>query len=239
MTGQSRSSLLRRLAYDPSLEHRAFRVLADLDVVGCRRLLGRLAASLDLNGGDRPEVKLLLLDVLQRINRWIHRGRGEHGSYEQRRADLVESFARIRDAGEARIEFLRALDAMLETFHPGPTPQSSMVERAQAYIRENYQTRVSLSKVAEHLNVSPNYLSRVFKKNTAVNLTSYLHRVRLEHAMLLLASGERSISEIAYLVGYQNYRDFYRNFVKHKNASPRQVQRELTRQAPPPLGASG
>ena len=29
-----------------------------------------------------------------------------------------------------------------------PTPQCSMVERAQAFIRENYQTRVSLSKVA-------------------------------------------------------------------------------------------
>jgi AraC-like DNA-binding protein len=72
-----------------------------------------------------------------------------------------------------------------------------------------------------------------------VNLTSYLHRVRLEHAMLLLASGERSISEIAYLVGYQNYRDFYRNFVKRKSASPRQVQRELGREAPPPLNPSG
>jgi AraC-like DNA-binding protein len=239
MTGESRSGLLRRLAYDPTLENRAFLALADLDVAACRRLLGRLAASLDLDGGDRPEVTLLLLDVLQRINRWVHRGRGDRGSYEQRRADLVESFARIRNAREARIVFLGTLDEMLETFHPGPTPQCSMVERAQAYIRENYQARVSLSKVAEHLNVSANYLSRVFKKNTAVNLTSYLHRVRLEHAMRLLASGERSISEIAYLVGYQNYRDFYRNFVKHKNASPRQVQRELTREAPPPLSPSG
>ena len=52
-----------------------------------------------------------------------------------------------------------------------------------------------------------------------------MHRTRLEHARLLLAAGERSISEVAYLVGYQNYRDFYRNFVKYENVSPRQVQR--------------
>ena len=46
---------------------------------------------------------------------------------------------------------------------------------------------------------------------------------------VLLAAGDRSISEIAYLVGYQNYRDFYRNFVKYKQASPREIQRRLAR----------
>jgi AraC-like DNA-binding protein len=46
---------------------------------------------------------------------------------------------------------------------------------------------------------------------------------------LLLAVGGRSISEIAYLVGYQNYRDFYRNFVKYERASPRQARRSIHR----------
>ena len=52
--------------------------------------------------------------------------------------------------------------------------------------------------------------------------------MRLDHARLLLAIGGRSISEIAYLVGYQNYRDFYRNFVKYERASPRQARRKLS-----------
>jgi AraC-like DNA-binding protein len=46
---------------------------------------------------------------------------------------------------------------------------------------------------------------------------------------LLLAGGGRSISEIAYMVGYQNYRDFYRNFVKYERASPRQARRSMSR----------
>ena len=65
-----------------------------------------------------------------------------------------------------------------------------------------------------------------------MTLTAYIQRVRLRHAKQLLAEGGRSISEIAYLVGYQNYRDFYRNFVKYKNASPRQIQRRLTPSGP-------
>jgi AraC-like DNA-binding protein len=37
--------------------------------------------------------------------------------------------------------------------------------------------------------------------------------------MRLLEFGRYSLSEIAYRVGYQNYRDFYRNFVKHVGSS--------------------
>ena len=44
---------------------------------------------------------------------------------------------------------------------------------------------------------------------------------------MLLADESRSIAEIAYLVGYQNYRDFYRNFVKHEHVPPSQVRRKL------------
>ncbi len=222
----ARSTLLRRISFDASLESRAFRALADLDLVGCRRALGRLVDSLELNGGGGREVALLLLDILQRINRWIHRAPGDRAACDRYRAMLVEMFARVDDPKQARLDFLGALDALL-SFHPGATPQGSMVERAQAFIRENYHRRISLSTVASRLNVSPNYLSRIFKRTTGVNLTTYLHHVRLKHAMTLLGAGERSISEIAYLVGYQNYRDFYRNFVKLKHASPREVQREL------------
>jgi two-component system response regulator YesN len=68
-----------------------------------------------------------------------------------------------------------------------------------------------------------------------MTLTAYVHRVRLEHARMLLAAGDHTISEIAYLVGYQTYRDFYRNFVKYEQSSPRQARKRLGEpQSPPP-----
>ena len=83
--------------------------------------------------------------------------------------------------------------------------------------------------MAAILHVSPNYLSRLFRRETGLTLTAFVHRVRLDHAVALLGESNRSISEIAYRVGYQNYRDFYRNFVKVEQASPREVRRRLTR----------
>jgi two-component system response regulator YesN len=120
-----------------------------------------------------------------------------------------------------------ALNRLLAAVSPGKPTTHHLVQAAQSFIEESHARRISLSAVASQLNVSGNYLSRVFKRETGTTLTSYIHEVRLEHALVLLANGGRSISEIAYLVGYQNYRDFYRNFVKYKKASPRQFQRRL------------
>ena len=74
-----------------------------------------------------------------------------------------------------------------ETSHP-------LVEKARTYIEENYHQRIFLSSVAAKLHISPNYLSRLFRRETGVTLTSYIQQRRMEHAMLLLGEGGRSIS---------------------------------------------
>jgi YesN/AraC family two-component response regulator len=42
-------------------------------------------------------------------------------------------------------------------------------------------------------------------------------------------SGPPALSKVAALVGYQNYRDFHRNFVRYQNASPKNFKRDLKR----------
>ena len=222
--------LYRRIDYDAAIEAKGFHHLADLDLDDCRSAFEQLLArmSLDDIGPRDREVILLLLDILQRVNRRVHRPSSDGAAYRRHRAMLIQQFAELQDAEAARMAFLPLLDRLVAGLHSGTDSSHHLVQGAQAFIEENYPRRISLSTVASHLHVSPNYLSRVFKKQTATTLTSYTHGVRMEHAMVLLAAGGRSISEIAYLVGYQNYRDFYRNFVKLKQASPRQVQRELS-----------
>lgn len=229
--------LYRRIGFDAGLESVAFRRLVELDLEGCRSAFGRLIDRLDLRatGAEQGEmVARLLLDILQQVNRRVHRASSDDGSYQIHRMALIEEFATYQDSEDARHAFMPALNRLLAPLGRRALAAHPLAERAQTYIEENYHRRISLSTVASHLHVSPNYLSRIFKKEAGATLTSYTHTVRLEHATLLLAAGERSISEIAYLVGYQNYRDFYRNFVKYKNASPRQVRRRLS---PRPAGA--
>jgi AraC family transcriptional regulator of adaptative response / methylphosphotriester-DNA alkyltransferase methyltransferase len=121
------------------------------------------------------------------------------------------------------------LNLLLAPLHASRTSRHPLTDRACAYIDENYHRRISLSQVAERLAVSPSYLSRVFRRETGVTLTTYVQRARIDRSLVLLAQGAKNISEIAYQVGYQNYRDFYRNFVKCERASPRQVRSRLGR----------
>lgn len=224
------ADLYRRIGFDPRVEAEALRALSRLDLPACRAGFLRLVDPLRLESlsltTSRQTVHLLL-DILQRVNRRIHPASFEDDAGHEQRRRLIARFAAIEQAATAREAFLASLNRLLTPLERAPRNAHPLVERAQIYIEENYHDRVSLSTVASHLHVSPNYLSRTFKKETGLTLTRYVHHVRLEHAMLLLSAGERSISEIAYLVGYQNYRDFYRNFVKYHSASPRQVQRRL------------
>ncbi|HZN55752.1 MAG TPA: AraC family transcriptional regulator [Candidatus Polarisedimenticolaceae bacterium] len=219
-----------RIKFDTSLEAQAFRQLAALDIEACRASFGRLVDQIDARGGgasDR-EIVLLIADVLQRVNRRLHRPPDGESDCQHNRADLIAQLAGHESAERARQEFGPTLQRLLSVLQT-PAKAHPLVEKAQNYIDENYQRRLSLSGIARTLHVSPNYLSRVFRREAGVTLTAQIHHARLEHARLLLAAGDRSISEIAYLVGYQNYRDFYRNFVKYERASPRQARRSMSR----------
>jgi AraC-like DNA-binding protein len=226
-----RPSLYRRLLYAPELEREALERLARRDTAGCRRVLLQLLEGLELENGSAShrEAVGLLLDVLQRVNRRLHPSGDDVGQYETHRASLIEEFASCESGDGARARFTASLNRLLGLSKGRGRSAHHLVERAKEYIEDGYQRRISLSAVAEALHISPNYLSRVFRRETGITLTAYIQRVRLQAAVRMLGDGRHTIAEIAYRVGYQNYRDFYRNFVKYEKASPRQVQRRLAR----------
>lgn len=226
--GRRSPAAFTRLRFDAALEAQAFRELASLQLDACRDSFARLVDGLEIRDGGvaEREVVLLLVDVLHRVNRRLHRPPHGDEMCQQNRATLIATFASLDSAARARQEFLTALDDFLDVLR-APATAHPLVEKTRSYIDENYQRRLSLSGIARALNVSPNYLSRLVRRETGLTLTAQIHHARLEHARLLLAAGGRSISEIAYMVGYQNYRDFYRNFVKYERATPRQARRSL------------
>ena len=222
-------ALYRRIGYQPDLEAEGLERLSRLDAGGSRHAFTRLAMELDASVGQGSAAQLahLLLDVLQRINRRVHPHPDQREACELTRAALIRQFATCRSADSARRRFLAALDRLLPASPTATRPAHPLVARAVTFIELNYARRVSLSSVAGRLHVSPGYLSRIFRRETGATVTAFLHRVRLANARPLLADDRRSLAEIAYRVGYRNYRDFYRNFVKQERASPRQVRRRL------------
>jgi AraC-like DNA-binding protein len=227
--GERLPPLYARVGYDARLEAEALARLDARDPADCRRIFAKLLQSIDFASldGDCEALVQLLADVLQKVNRRVLGTPQHDAACQRRRIELIETFARLDGPAQARDRFLPALDRLLEPLRAERPRTHPLVERAKVHIGERYTRRLSLSRVAEALAVSPNYLSRLFRRETGLTLTAYIQRARLKQAKRLLADGERSISEIAYQVGYQNYRDFYRNFVKYEHHSPRRMRQIL------------
>lgn len=61
---------------------------------------------------------------------------------------------------------------------------------------------LGLHLLADQMNLTPQYLSGLFKKQTGENLSDYITRVRIERACLLLRESQLTIGEVAVQVGY-------------------------------------
>lgn len=97
---------------------------------------------------------------------------------------------------------------------------SRKVREAMAYIREHYAEDVGLNETAALLDVSPIYLSHLFKKEAEITFSAYVTRLRIEKAKELLRQGDRKIYEISEMVGYQTVQYFSKVFKKETGKTP-------------------
>jgi AraC-like DNA-binding protein/quercetin dioxygenase-like cupin family protein len=90
-----------------------------------------------------------------------------------------------------------------------------------AYIKEKYAENIKLPDIAKRFSVSPEHLSRIFKRDTGLGISEYLSTVRLQQSQLLLRSSpELSISEIAERCGFYDSNYFSKRFKESYCISP-------------------
>lgn len=99
------------------------------------------------------------------------------------------------------------------------------VRSAIRFIREHYREEgVSISTVAAGIGVSEGHLSRLFKKDTGMSVSTYVTTFRIRKAMRLLRSLQYRVSEAAAMVGYQDLAYFSSTFRKLTGMSPSEFQ---------------
>lgn len=99
-------------------------------------------------------------------------------------------------------------------------PKNNTVRAAIEYIYDNIDKKLSCRLISEQLYVSKEYLSKIFKKETGKTITKYINFVKVLYASNLLTNNELSITEIASIVGYDNYNYFSTTFKDILGQSP-------------------
>ncbi len=82
----------------------------------------------------------------------------------------------------------------------------------------------TVNYLASLLNLSPKYLSDLLKQETGKTALELIHLYIISEAKNMLVGGDHSISEIAYLLGFENLPYFSRLFKKEAGMSPREFK---------------
>jgi two-component system response regulator YesN len=88
-----------------------------------------------------------------------------------------------------------------------------------------YNQNITLESIADTIHVNPNYLSRLFKKETGESFSDYLMNIRIAIAKEILARKDISVAKLANEVGYTNASYFCKIFKKNVGISPLQYKK--------------
>ncbi|MGO4497605.1 response regulator [Paenibacillus sp. 2RAB27] len=94
----------------------------------------------------------------------------------------------------------------------GNTPFRKEIQAAIAYIEEHYAEDITVTKVADNLHLSSNYVSNLFKSETGIRFVEYLNRYRIRKAKLLLQDPSWKVYEVAEKTGFQETSYFCKVF---------------------------
>jgi AraC-like DNA-binding protein len=73
----------------------------------------------------------------------------------------------------------------------------------------------TVKSMAEHVHLSPNYLSDLLKKETGMNAQDHIHYYLIEAAKNILLNSDQSISEVAFSLGFE-YPQYFSKLFKQK-----------------------
>jgi DNA-binding LacI/PurR family transcriptional regulator/AraC-like DNA-binding protein len=122
-------------------------------------------------------------------------------------------------------EFRERLQALAAGDEILPPHTGVLVKKAILYFGQHLESRVSRWKLADTINVSEDYLTRIFRREMGLSLWDYLNRCRIFLAAELLRGTDDPIQDIALRTGFNDQTYFCRVFKKITGVPPGQLRK--------------
>ena len=97
------------------------------------------------------------------------------------------------------------------------------IHDALEFIENHLIEDISLESISSYFFLNPSYFSSMFKREMKETFISYVTRMKMQKAAELL-KGERKVSEVSYLLGYDDTKHFRNLFKKHYGHTPSEYQ---------------
>ena len=97
------------------------------------------------------------------------------------------------------------------------------------YIYDNLHEKISETDIAEYVALSPSYISRLFRKEVGVTISTYIAVKRIETAQNMLRYSDYPPSDIANYLAFTSHSHFISIFKKYTGFTPNEYRRKYFR----------
>lgn len=171
-------------------------------------------------GGDLLQAQQRVLELLWIVTRVL----GEMGIETETPLYSFQSqdYRQLRAETDHLLERLKqAYDEYYDAVQP------DVVNQIKQYILDHSHEDISLEAIGKIVDLSPFYISKMFKEQLGVNYIDFLTECRIEKAKKLMADPEKSLKEITFEVGYHDPNYFSKVFKKMADVSPTEYRKAL------------
>lgn len=139
----------------------------------------------------------------------------------------IESSSSVENLNALMLDMIRRYCLLVQ--NQSMLHYSPVIRKTLNYIHFNLHHPLSLKSVAEVLNVNPNYLSTIFKKELDITLTEFINQQRIHIAVKLLNTTDLQIQDVAWNVGMNDVNYFTKLFKKAVGVTPSSYKKNIRR----------
>jgi two-component system response regulator YesN len=176
---------------------------------------------------ERLDAKLLrgfYEDFLQMNHHVLHyKGLRAHQVFSEALQSIPASTATrsVADLREWAGLLIEEASVHMHTVDEGQT----IVQKVKQYIIQNINEDISREDIACHVNMNPDYLTRMFKKEIGLTISEYVFQERVDLAKEMLVKTDLPVGCIASSVGYNNFSHFSKMFKKATAINPQDYRK--------------
>lgn len=168
------------------------------------------------------EYQIYILGILSTIMKLGHNMKLDMNIFFPKDTNLLEVLSRFYTKDQVQNWLTQICISMAQDINKKHKKnKNELVHKAIEHIMTHYSDEeLNAEQLCQHLHVSPNYFSALFKKEMGITFSTYLTQVRIEKAKELLKTTNIKASEIGHAVGYSEGHYFSYVFKKVTGCAP-------------------
>lgn len=219
------------LSFSETEEEDLIRLICRKDIPAIHQWLTSFFLNLTDKIKDKNIVFIRIYSLLGRILKFLYEMNVDTEIFENQIIDVYKHFDSFHTY-EQLIDWItnlcrdacKKIDTSLQSYH------NQIYTMALNYIKENFESStLCLSDIAHYANISPAYLSSLFKKACGSSISDTIATLRIERACYYLNSTNMSLKEISTRCGYANQYYFSNSFKKRMGCSPSSFREDAQR----------